>query len=64
MGEDAATRVEQKEVAVAMLQCEGCRTRTYSEVAARRPNLIGPCPCGGRRNVIEVIRDRDELGRR
>jgi len=64
MEEDAATRVEPKEVAVAVLQCETCQTRTYSEVAARRPHLIGPCPCGARRNVIEVIHDREELGRR
>lgn len=64
MGDEAATRVDQKEVAVAVLLCEDCRTQTYSEVAARRPDLIGPCPCGGRRNIVEVIRDPDELSRR
>ena len=47
------------EAVVAVLRCRGCAARSYSAVAVRRSELVGPCmECGGVREVVELIADR------
>ena len=47
------------EAVVAVLRCRGCAAHSYSAVAVRRSELVGPCvECGGEREVVELIADR------
>ena len=43
---------------VAELVCHSCRAVSYSRVPRFRPDTMPACACGGRRQIVRVMRER------
>jgi hypothetical protein len=51
--------MEERGAWVALVRCRECDEESYSAVAVKRPDLVGPCPrCGGERFVADLVDDR------